>query len=99
LTQKIGLLRSVIIFQGFLGEFLGYLEWLGPNHKYFSETEGPAVIFPSAQGPQQNLQEAYGPKCKIVKNYGFLIIIFNGKSDGPGPRRVHRATRLKSSMD
>jgi hypothetical protein len=62
-----------------LGEFLGYLEWLGPNHKYFSETEGPAVIFRSAQGPRQNLQEAYGPKCKIVKNYGFLIIIFQWK--------------------
>jgi hypothetical protein len=39
-------------FQGFLGEFLGYLEWLGPNHKYFSEIEAPAVIFPNAQGLQ-----------------------------------------------
>jgi hypothetical protein len=29
-------------------EFLGYLQWLGPNHKYFSETEGPMVIFPNA---------------------------------------------------
>jgi hypothetical protein len=42
--QKIGLLRSVGIFQ----EFLGYLERVGPNRKYFSETEGPAVIFPNA---------------------------------------------------
>jgi hypothetical protein len=50
------------IFQGFLGEFLGYLEWLGPNRKYFSETEGPAIIFPNVQGPRQNLQEAQGPK-------------------------------------
>jgi hypothetical protein len=40
-----GLLRSVGIFWGFLGEFLGYLEWLGPNRKYFSKTEGAAAIF------------------------------------------------------
>jgi hypothetical protein len=69
----------VRIFQGFLGEFLGYLEWLGPNHKYFSETEGPAVIFPNAQRPRQNLQEAQGPKCKIVRNYAFLRFIFQWK--------------------
>jgi hypothetical protein len=55
LAQKIGLLRSVESIQGFLGEFLGYLERLGPNRKYFSETEGHAIIFPNAQGPQQNL--------------------------------------------
>jgi hypothetical protein len=30
------------------GNFWGYLEWLGPNRKYFSETEDPAVIFPDA---------------------------------------------------
>jgi hypothetical protein len=29
-------------------KFLGYLEWLEANHKYFSETEGPAIIFPNA---------------------------------------------------
>jgi hypothetical protein len=46
------------IFSGILGEFLGYLEWLGPNRKYFLETEGPAVIFPNVQGPWQNIQEA-----------------------------------------
>jgi hypothetical protein len=33
------------IFQRFLDEFLGYLEWLGPNGKFFSETEGYAVNF------------------------------------------------------
>jgi hypothetical protein len=43
-----GLLRSVGIFWGFLGEFLGYLEWLGPNRIYFLKTEGPVVIFPNA---------------------------------------------------
>jgi hypothetical protein len=42
--------------------FLGYLEWLLPNRKYFSETEGPVVIFPNVQGPRQNLQETQGPK-------------------------------------
>jgi hypothetical protein len=61
-VQKIGLLRSAGIFRGFLGEFLGYLKWLGPNRKYFSETEGPAVILPNAQGLHQNFQEAQGPK-------------------------------------
>jgi hypothetical protein len=75
LAQKIGLLRSV----GFFQRFLGYLEWLGPNHKYFLETEGPAVIFPNAQGLRQNLQEAQGPKCKIVRNYGFLGFTFQWK--------------------
>jgi hypothetical protein len=75
----IGFLRSVEIFRGFLGEFWGYLEWLGPNRKYFSETEGHAVVFPNVQGPRQNLQEALGPKCKMVKNYGFLGFIFQWK--------------------
>jgi hypothetical protein len=46
-VQKTGLLQSVVIFGGFLGEFLGYLEWLGPDCKYFSEIEGHAVIFPN----------------------------------------------------
>jgi hypothetical protein len=32
-------------FGDFWVNFLGYLEWLGPNHKYFSKTEGPMVIF------------------------------------------------------
>jgi hypothetical protein len=31
-------------FSGIFGEFL---EWLGPNHKYFSEAEGPAAIRPT----------------------------------------------------
>jgi hypothetical protein len=79
LAQKIGLLRSAGIFQGFLGEFLGYLEWVGPNRKYFLETEGPAVIFPNAPGPRQNFQEAQGTKCRMVRNYGFLRFIFQWK--------------------
>jgi hypothetical protein len=29
------------------GGFLECLTWLGPNHKYFSKTEGPVVIFPN----------------------------------------------------
>jgi hypothetical protein len=40
------------------------LEWLGPNRKYFSETEGPAIIFPNAQGLRQNFQEAQGLNAK-----------------------------------
>jgi hypothetical protein len=31
--------------------FLRYLEWLGPNHKYFLEIDGPTVIFPNTHGP------------------------------------------------
>jgi hypothetical protein len=97
----IGLLRSVEIFWGFLGEFWGYLEWLGPNRKYFSETEGHAVVFPNVQGPRQNLQEALGPKCKMVKNYGFLGFIFQWKIRWTGSTvlgqggvaRVHRVPR------
>jgi hypothetical protein len=69
----------VVFFGGFLFEFLGYLEWLGPNHKYFSETEGPTVIFLNAQGLRQNFQEAQWPKCKMVGNYGFLGFIFQWK--------------------
>jgi hypothetical protein len=65
LAQKTGLMQSAVIFWVFLGEFLGYLDWIGPNRKYFSETEGPTVIFTNAQGLRQNFQEAEGPKCKI----------------------------------
>jgi hypothetical protein len=84
--------------------FFVYLEWLGPNRKYFSKTEGPAVIFfPNAQGPRQKLQEAHGPKCKIVRNYGFLGFIFQWKIRwtgsmvcGPGgTARVHRGPRWR----
>jgi hypothetical protein len=64
------------IFQGFWGEFLGYLEWLGPNRKYFSETKGLAVIFPNAQGLRQNVQEAQGPKCKNGKELWISQIYF-----------------------
>jgi hypothetical protein len=81
--------------------FWGYLEWLGPNRKYFSETKGPAVIFPNAQGPRQNLQEAQRSKCKMVRNYGFLGFIFQWKiwwirstARGPGgATRVHHGPR------
>jgi hypothetical protein len=62
-------------FKDFWVNFLGYLEWLGPNRKYLSKTEGPAVIFPNAQELHQNFQDQ-GPKCKMVGNYGFLIFIF-----------------------
>jgi hypothetical protein len=101
LAQKIGLMRSAGIFRGFLGEFLGYLEWLRPNHKYFLETEGPAVIFPNVQGLRQKIQEAQGPKCKMVGNYGFLRFIFQWKirwtgstaRGSGGAARVHRGLR------
>jgi hypothetical protein len=56
--------------------FLECLNWLGPNHQYFLETQGPEVIFPNTQGPWQNLPKAQGPKCKTVRNYGFPRFIF-----------------------
>jgi hypothetical protein len=79
LAQKTSALAKFENFSGIFGEFLGYLEWLGPNHKYFLETEGHAVIFPNTQGPRQNLQEAQGPKCKRVRNYGFPGFILQQK--------------------
>jgi hypothetical protein len=103
LPQKIWLLRGVRIFQGFLGEFLGYLEWLGPNRKYFLETEGHAVMFLNAQGSWEKFQEAQGSKCKMVRNYGFLGFILQWKirwtestARGPGgAARVHRGPRWR----
>jgi hypothetical protein len=64
--------RALVKCGNFWVKFLGYLEWLEPNRKYFSETEGPVIIFLNAQGPRQNLQEAQGSKYKMVRNYGFL---------------------------
>jgi hypothetical protein len=49
-VQKTAVLAKFENFLRIFGEFLGYFEWLRPNHKYFSETEGHAVIFPNAQG-------------------------------------------------
>jgi hypothetical protein len=51
-VQMIGALAKFDKFSGIFDEFLAYLEFLGPNSKYFPETEGPAVIFSNAQGPQ-----------------------------------------------
>jgi hypothetical protein len=34
------------IFSGIFGEFLECLDWLGPNHKYVLEAEGPTAILP-----------------------------------------------------
>jgi hypothetical protein len=75
-VQKTAVLAKFENFLRIFDEFLGYFEWLGPNHKYFLETEGHAVIFPNAQGPRQNLQEAQGPKCKTVRNYRFPGFVF-----------------------
>jgi hypothetical protein len=34
------------IFLGIFVRFLEYLDWLGPNHKYFLEAGGPATTIP-----------------------------------------------------
>jgi hypothetical protein len=39
-------------FGNFSGVFCGFfrcLAWLGPNHNYFLETEGPAAILPMSR--------------------------------------------------
>jgi hypothetical protein len=51
-------------FLGILGEFLGYLEWLGPNRKYFSETEGPVVIFQMCRDRGKMYKELRGLNAK-----------------------------------
>jgi hypothetical protein len=89
----------VEIFHGFLGEFLGYLEWLGPNRKYFSETEGPVVIFPNAQGSWKIYKKLRGLNAKWQGIMNFSDLFSNGKSGGPGPRCLNRAVRLESIMD
>jgi hypothetical protein len=45
LGQNTGAPTKFENFSGIFGEFSGYLEWLGPNRKYLSETEGAAAIF------------------------------------------------------
>jgi hypothetical protein len=35
------------VFSVIFSEFLECMEWLGPNHKYFSKVEGPAAILPT----------------------------------------------------
>jgi hypothetical protein len=44
-AQKTRALVKFGNFSGNFSEFLGYLEWPGPNHKYFLEIEGPTIIF------------------------------------------------------
>jgi hypothetical protein len=71
---------------------LGCLEWLGPNHNYFSETKGHTAVFQRAQGSQRNLQQAQGLLCKV---HGILTVqeLFpNGKIHGPAARSGPRWT-------
>jgi hypothetical protein len=43
------------------------LEWLGYNHNYFSETEGPAAI-----PPMRDIQQPQGLIRKKARNMDFL---------------------------
>jgi hypothetical protein len=36
-------------FSGVFCGFFGYFKWLGHNHNYFLETEGPAAILPTSR--------------------------------------------------
>jgi hypothetical protein len=99
LAQLIGLLRSAGIFWQFWGEFLGYLEWLGPNHKYFFQTEGPAIIFPNAQTATK-FSRSSGAQMKNAKELWIYRIYF--PMENPVDR-VHGAwtgaTWLRSTVD
>jgi hypothetical protein len=59
---------------------------LGQVHKYFSKPRGPAVIFPSLQGPQRNLQQVQGVSSKIGRISHIFQFFFNGKTCRSGPR-------------
>jgi hypothetical protein len=64
LTQKTGALAKFENFLGFFGEFLGYLEWLVPNRKYFLKTEGPAAIFPMRRDRDEIYKKLRGLNAK-----------------------------------
>jgi hypothetical protein len=87
LAQKIGLLPSVGIFQGFLGEFLGYLEWLGSNRKYFFRNRGSCGNFSICVGTAAKFTCSSGTSMQYAK------------SGGLSPRRVDRAAQLESIVD
>jgi hypothetical protein len=40
-------IRALAKTGNFWGIFCEFLEWLGSDHKYFSEAEGPAAILPT----------------------------------------------------
>jgi hypothetical protein len=53
---------------------LGRLEWLGPNHNYFLETEGPAVILPTSRDRGLIYNKLRGFFVKFARVNGIRII-------------------------
>jgi hypothetical protein len=77
--------------------FLGYLDWLGPNHKYFLKTEGLIKRIQYCFGLRVDLQHSQGLQCKMVENIIFLDLFSNGKFGGQGPQHVDLAARFRST--
>jgi hypothetical protein len=78
-------------FLGILVDIWRVYSGLGPNCKYFSETEGPAEKSLGVQGLRVDLQQAPGPNCKSAWIMEFPDLFSNGKFHGPGPRRINQA--------
>jgi hypothetical protein len=67
-------------FSGIFVDFWRVYSGLGPNYKYFSETEDPAKIFTNIWEPWQNKQQVQGAQCKIHGVYQISKYFFNRKN-------------------
>jgi hypothetical protein len=59
---------------GIFGGFFECLEWLGPNHNYFSEIEGPAAILPTSRDRRLIYNKLRGFYVKFARFNGIRII-------------------------
>jgi hypothetical protein len=68
------------------------LEWLGPNHNYFLETEGHGAILPMRKDRgaiYKNLRGIFAKRNGICI---FLDLISNGKSGGEDEAKLVRGS-------
>jgi hypothetical protein len=81
-------------------EFLGYLEWLGLNHKFFLEIEGPTIIFFQMRRDHSEIyKKLRGLNAKWQGIMDFQDLFSNRKFGGPCPRRVDQVARIGSTVD
>jgi hypothetical protein len=92
LAQKARALAKFVNFSGIFGEFLGYLEWLESNPKYFSEIEGPTV-FSKCVGTVVKFTRSSGALMQNGKELWIPRIYF------PTENLVDRATWLRPTTD
>jgi hypothetical protein len=85
-AEEQGLLRRLGFFGGFFGEFLECMEWLGPNHKYFSESKGSPAILPTRRDHDTIYKKLRGLNANGKKLRIFQIYFPTGKCGGPGPQ-------------